>query len=107
MSCSKKKQGPGYAGPLQAMHHGPREKLLFVTCVSIDQSCADYLATVDVDPESSDYGRVVQRCYMAAKGDELHHSVSSMSACHHSNPYSDRGGTRAAVATMRTCLART
>ena len=27
------KSGPGYASPLEAMSSGPREKLIYVTCI--------------------------------------------------------------------------
>ncbi|KAJ6314960.1 hypothetical protein OIU78_018442 [Salix suchowensis] len=47
--CCKK--GPGYASPLEAMS-GPRESLIYVTCVYTGTGIEkpDYLATVDVDP---------------------------------------------------------
>jgi len=45
-----------------------------MTCVSNDRSKPDYLATVDVDPRSNTYSRVIDRCYMSHLGDELHHS---------------------------------
>lgn len=50
--------GPGYATPLDAMKHGPREKLLYVLCPSPDISRPDYLATVDADPASKTYSKV-------------------------------------------------
>ena len=39
---------------------GPREKLLYLPCIHSNTGIAkpDYLATVDVDPESSSYGQV-------------------------------------------------
>ena len=50
--------GPGYASPKAAMQ-APREKLLYTiglyTGTKVD--APDYLATVDVDPASSSYGR--------------------------------------------------
>lgn len=51
--------GPGYATPLEAMK-GPREKLVYLPCIytSTGIKKPDYVATVDVDPQSSDYGKV-------------------------------------------------
>lgn len=31
--CHAAAKGPGYATPLEAMEKGPREKLIYVTCV--------------------------------------------------------------------------
>lgn len=72
--CHRGAGGPGYATPLDAYTRGPREQVLFVTCVNTQKTAADYLATVDVSPDSPSYGRVVQRCYMTRTSDELHHS---------------------------------
>lgn len=51
--------GPGYASPLEAMA-GPREKLLYIPCIYrlTDEKKPDYLATVDCDPGSPDFGKV-------------------------------------------------
>ena len=53
--------GPGYATPLAAMK-GPREKLVYLPCIytSTGIKKPDYVATVDVDPQSPDYGKVRQ-----------------------------------------------
>ena len=53
--------GPGYATPLAAMK-GPREKLVYLPCIYRNTGIKkpDYLATVDVDPQSPDYGKVRQ-----------------------------------------------
>ena len=50
--------GPGYATPLDAMK-GPREKLLYVPCIYrlTETKKPDYLATIDCDPESTEYGK--------------------------------------------------
>jgi hypothetical protein len=32
-ACCHAAKGPGYATPLEAMEKGPREKLIYVTCV--------------------------------------------------------------------------
>eukprot|EP00775_Hariotina_reticulata_P012725 gene12725-12855_t len=76
--------GPGYATPLDAFHNGTREKLIYVPCIIPDQkSRPDYLATVDVDPESSTYSQVIHRLPMPHIGDELHHSGwNACSSCY-------------------------
>lgn len=38
---------------------GPREKLVYLPAIVADGSRPDYLATVDVDPESETYSQVV------------------------------------------------
>ncbi|XP_077177122.1 methanethiol oxidase-like [Paroedura picta] len=56
---------------------GPREKLMYVICIltssSIGPRAPDYLATVDVDPESPTYCKVIHRLPMPYIDDELHH----------------------------------
>ncbi|PNH12676.1 Selenium-binding protein 1, partial [Tetrabaena socialis] len=62
--------------------HGPREKLLYIPCVIPDHSRPDYIATVDVDPESATHLQVIHRLPMPHLGDELHHSGwNSCSSC--------------------------
>ncbi|XP_068107567.1 methanethiol oxidase-like isoform X2 [Hyperolius riggenbachi] len=67
--------GPGYKSPLDAMK-GPKEKIMYVPCVfrctGVDKP--DYLATVDVDPDSPHYSQVIHRLKMCNVSDELHHS---------------------------------
>lgn len=71
----------GFASPLEAATSGVVEKLLYVPAVLTragqpgDQPPApDYLATVDVDPSSPTYSRVIHRLPMpGGSGDELHH----------------------------------
>ncbi|OWA54208.1 Selenium-binding protein 1 [Hypsibius exemplaris] len=63
--------------PVEFMN-GPREKIMYVSClqpVSVHgkKGKCDYLATVDVDPESPTYCKVINRLYMPEPGDELHH----------------------------------
>ena len=75
---------PGFASPQQALQ-APREKILFVACTyantGVDQP--DYLAVVDVDPSSPQYGQVVHRLFMPNVGDELHHyGWNICSSCH-------------------------
>lgn len=76
MSCCANKCGPGYSSPKDAFLNGPREKFLFTTCVRPGKDIPDYLAIVDVDPESLEYSKVVARVRMPNTGDELHHTVS-------------------------------
>jgi hypothetical protein len=53
--------------PLQdAFRNGAREKLIYVPCIVPDQSRPDYLATVDVDPDSSTYSQVCDTAAPAA-----------------------------------------
>ncbi|KAI4372801.1 hypothetical protein MLD38_010988 [Melastoma candidum] len=88
--CCRK--GPGYATPLDAMRSGPRESLLYVTCVysgtGVDKP--DYLSTVDVDPNSPTYSTIIHRLPVPYLGDELHHTGwNSCSSCH-GDPSADR-----------------
>ncbi|KAH7639944.1 hypothetical protein HUG17_3977 [Dermatophagoides farinae] len=80
---SSNNHGPGYSSPLDAIKNGPHERWLYVTCVKPDESCPDYLATVDVDENSNTYGHVIHRTYMSNIGDELHHSGwNACSSCY-------------------------
>ena len=59
--CAGSKGGPGYKSPLDAMRNGPREKLLYIPCIqplARETHRPDYLATVDVDPDSPAYSKV-------------------------------------------------
>jgi selenium-binding protein 1 len=72
------------ASPLEAMQ-APRETLAYVTTTrfGIDGKRPDYLATIDLDPQSSTYARVVHRLPMSTPGDELHHfGWNACSSCH-------------------------
>ncbi|MBO3462711.1 selenium-binding family protein [Aetokthonos hydrillicola] len=76
--------GPGYASPEAAIQAVP-EKLLYTialyTGTGIEQP--DYLATVDVDPQSPTYSQVIHRLKMPYIGDELHHfGWNACSSCH-------------------------
>ncbi|RYR63722.1 hypothetical protein Ahy_A04g021488 isoform B [Arachis hypogaea] len=78
------KTGPGYATPLEAMS-GPRETLIYVTAVYTGTGVQkpDYLATVDIDPNSPTYSKVIHRLPVPYLGDELHHTGwNSCSSCH-------------------------
>ncbi|CAG0891653.1 unnamed protein product [Cyprideis torosa] len=79
--------GPGYRTPLDAMVQGPREKIIYLPCIHPRRvgmkAVPDYLATVDVDPESPTYCQVLHRLPMSNVGDELHHSGwNACSSCY-------------------------
>ncbi|KAB2092330.1 hypothetical protein E1A91_A02G024300v1 [Gossypium mustelinum] len=97
-----KRTGPGYATPLEAMS-GPKEALLYVTCVyngfyngfvcihaGTGREKPDFLATVDVDPNSPTYSKVIHRLSMPYIGDELHHSGWNACSSCHGDPSADR-----------------
>ncbi|XP_022529634.1 methanethiol oxidase [Astyanax mexicanus] len=67
--------GPGYKSPLDAMK-GPREEIVYVPCIyrNTEVRKPDYLATVNVDPKSPNYCKVIHRLPMPNVNDELHHS---------------------------------
>ncbi|HET8628232.1 MAG TPA: selenium-binding protein SBP56-related protein [Thermomicrobiales bacterium] len=78
-------QSVGYASPQEA-RQAPPEDFLYVaalhTGTGVDEP--DFLAVVDVNPQSDTYGRITHRTSMPGVGDELHHygwQVCS-SACH-------------------------
>ncbi|XP_003384485.1 PREDICTED: selenium-binding protein 1-like isoform X1 [Amphimedon queenslandica] len=83
--------GPGYATPLDAMK-GPREKLLYIPCIYTNTATkkSDYLATIDCDPDSKDYGKVIHRLSMPYAEDEIHHT--GWNAC--SSCFGDAGKKR-------------
>ncbi|MCT9094820.1 selenium-binding family protein [Haloarchaeobius sp. HME9146] len=78
--------GPGYATPQAAIEEGDREKLAYVMglYVGTDVDAPDFLAVVDLDPDSDTYQQVVNRVEMPNKGDELHHFGwnACSSSCH-------------------------
>lgn len=81
---AKKCCGPGYASPAEAMK-APKEKLLYTvglyTGTGIEKP--DYIATIDVDPKSRTYSKVIHRTEMPNIGDELHHiGWNACSSCH-------------------------
>jgi selenium-binding protein 1 len=74
-----------YASPEEARRQPP-EELVYVACLyqgtGIEEP--DFIAVVDVNPESDTYSQIVHRTPMPNVGDELHHfgwNVCS-SACH-------------------------
>src|SRR5687767_13869963 len=66
--------GPGYASPKEAMAR-PREEFVYVACLYEGTGIQepDFMAVVDVNPESDTYSRIVHRTPMPKVGDELHH----------------------------------
>jgi len=50
-------KGPGYCSPVEAVG-GPREEIVYVTCIALGENKSDYLAVVDVNPKSSTYCQV-------------------------------------------------
>ncbi|MEM9411851.1 MAG: selenium-binding protein SBP56-related protein [Planctomycetota bacterium] len=73
-----------YASPAEAMK-APAEKLAYVPAIYVGTKTKkpDYLATIDVDPSSSSYGKIVSRLPMPNVGDELHHfGWNACSSCH-------------------------
>lgn len=75
---------PTYATPAEAID-APPERYAFVPaiCVGTAAPRPDYLATIDVDPESPSYSQVVGRFSMPQLGDELHHyGWNACSSCH-------------------------
>ena len=78
-------QRVGYESPADAQQ-APREEIAYVaalhTGTGVDEP--DFLAVVDVNPDSDTYSQIIHRTPMPGTGDELHHygwQVCS-SACH-------------------------
>jgi selenium-binding protein 1 len=73
-----------YATPADAMK-APAETVAYVPAIysGTDVKKPDYLATIDVDPSSKSYGKVISRLHMPNVGDELHHfGWNACSSCH-------------------------
>ncbi|ELY65823.1 selenium-binding protein SBP56-related protein [Natrinema versiforme] len=79
-------EGPGYATPQAAIEEGEREKLAYVMSlyVGTDVDASDFVAVVDLDPDSETYCEIVDRIEMPNRGDELHHFGwnACSSSCH-------------------------
>jgi methanethiol oxidase len=77
--------GPGYASP-EVARQQPPEQFVYVAALyegtGIERP--DFIAVVDVDPDSTSYGHIVHRTEMPNVGDELHHFGwnACSSACH-------------------------
>ena len=81
-------ESPGrYASPAEAQQ-APREEVVYVACLYEGSNVQkpDFIAVVDVNPDSERYGEVVHRLDMPNQGDELHHYGwnTCSSACHSS-----------------------
>lgn len=84
MACCGK--GPGYASPMDAMRNGPREEIVYIPCIIPPQTRSnrpDYLVTVNVDPKSPNYSKIIHRMYLPNIQDEVHHTGwNACSSCH-------------------------
>lgn len=49
------------------------EKYLYLFCVDADAKDNDFMAVVDVDPESKTYGKITYTLDLGSKGNETHH----------------------------------
>ncbi|WP_254767917.1 selenium-binding family protein [Salinilacihabitans rarus] len=78
--------GPGYTTPQAAIEEAEREKVAYVVSLhtGTDVDAPDFLAVVDVDPESATYREIIDRIEMPTRGDELHHFGwnACSSSCH-------------------------
>ncbi|QLG61894.1 selenium-binding protein SBP56-related protein [Halorarum salinum] len=78
--------GPGYMTPQAAIERSEPETLAYVvgTHVGTDVDEPDFVAVVDLDPESSNYGEITDRIDLPNRGDELHHFGwnACSSSCH-------------------------
>lgn len=73
-----------YSSPEQAMRSA-RETLVYLPAIYTGTGIGkpDYLCTVDVNPQSGTYGKVVHRLEMPHVGDELHHfGWNACSSCY-------------------------
>src|SRR5262245_17844069 len=76
--------GPGYASPQEAMQ-AEQEKVLYTIGLYTETGieAPDYLATIDVDPNSPTYSQIIARVPVPNVGDELHHfGWNACSSCH-------------------------
>ena len=64
MACASGNCGPGYASPREAFTKGAREKLLYIPCIIPGKDRPDYLSTVDVDPESPTFSKVIKKSHL-------------------------------------------
>ncbi|KAF8764164.1 Methanethiol oxidase like protein [Argiope bruennichi] len=66
-----------YKSPLEAFNSGHKEKLAYVTCVSAKWKTSekpDFVATIDLDPESPTYSKIIHKLEAIHIGDEFHHT---------------------------------
>ena len=83
--------GAGYASPEAAMK-AEREKVLYAIALYVGTGIEepDYLATVDVDPDSPTYSQVIHRTPVPNVGDELHHCGWNVCSSCHGDPSKSR-----------------
>ncbi|QIB73873.1 selenium-binding protein [Halogeometricum borinquense] len=79
-------EGPGYATPQAAIEESEPESVAYVMglYVGTDVDAPDFMAVVDVDPDSETYQEIINRVEMPNRGDELHHFGwnACSSSCH-------------------------
>ncbi|AAV47018.1 selenium-binding protein [Haloarcula marismortui ATCC 43049] len=79
-------EGPGYATPQAAIEAAEPEQTAYVMGLHVGQDvdAPDFLAVVDLDPDSDTYSEIINRVQMPNKGDELHHFGwnACSSSCH-------------------------
>jgi len=71
----------------------PPEGLAYVAGLQAGNGQPDFLAVVDVDPASGEYGQIVNRLEMPNLGDELHHfgwNACSSALCPYAHPQLER-----------------
>lgn len=70
------------------------EKLAYIALMNPDNNSSDAMAVVDLDKDSTSYGRVINQLNMPHAGDELHHfgwNACSSCLCPHSpHPHMER-----------------
>ncbi|KRX10011.1 hypothetical protein PPERSA_08414 [Pseudocohnilembus persalinus] len=60
--------------PLDAYNNSPKEELLYTVALPVDLNKPDHLVTIDVNPKSPTYCKVIGQLPMPHVGDELHHT---------------------------------
>ena len=50
-----------------------QEKYLYLFCVDADEQDNDFVAVIDVDPDSDTFGTITYRLDLGSKGNETHH----------------------------------
>ncbi|MGK7312012.1 MAG: selenium-binding protein SBP56-related protein [Candidatus Longimicrobiales bacterium M2_2A_002] len=82
-----------YPSPTHAME-APPEKLGYVALLDPRQERPDAMGVVDLDPDSPEYGKLVERVDMPSPGDELHHfgwnACSSHLCGYAAHPHTER-----------------
>ncbi len=92
LSCTSNSRKHGFKDTKQLVKELLRSSVLMqlsfpsekaVACAGTGIEKPDYLATIDADPESPTYSKVVHRLPTTHLGDELHHSGwNACSSCH-------------------------